>query len=91
MYVIKNEKGEKMNHYDLNTDNRGINKLNHNLYKTRDGEIYYHRIKFNPEDEEVISQINPDVVWALGFDEELIKKHYMKSRRWLIKDLKDVV
>ena len=80
-----------MNHSALNMDNRGINKLNHNLYKSADGEIYYHRIKFSPEDEEVISQINPDVIWALGFDEELIKKHYLKSRRWLIKELKEVI
>ncbi|GBD90793.1 hypothetical protein BMS3Abin04_01512 [bacterium BMS3Abin04] len=80
-----------MNNSALNMDNRGINKLNHNLYKSADGEIYYHRIKFSSEDEEVISQINPDVVWALGFDEELIKKHYLKSRRWLIKELKEVI
>ncbi|PID63086.1 MAG: hypothetical protein CR986_00465 [Ignavibacteriae bacterium] len=74
--------------FDWTIDNRGSNKFNHNLYKSINGEIYYHRIKFNEADEELISQINPDIIWALEFDEALIKKYYMNSRNWLLKELK---
>lgn len=73
--------------FDWNIDNRGSNKLNHNLYKTPSGEIYYHRIKFDHADQEIISQINPDVVWALEFDESVIKKYYLQSRNWLTKEI----
>ncbi|MBI1931875.1 MAG: hypothetical protein HYS24_05000 [Ignavibacteriales bacterium] len=72
--------------FDWTIDNRGSNKLNHNLYKTPQGNIYYHRLKFNNTDEEIISQVNPDVIWALEFDESVIKKYYLQSRNWLTKE-----
>ena len=65
--------------FDWTIDNRGSNKLNHNLYKTPQGEIYYHRLKFNNIDEEIITRVNPDVIWALEFDETSIKKYYLQS------------
>ncbi len=73
--------------FDWTIDNRGSNKLNHNLYKTPEGEIYYHRLKFDNIDEEIITQVNPDVIWALEFDEAVIKKYYLKSRDWLVKEM----
>lgn len=76
--------------FDWEIDNRGSNKFNHNLYKNANGEIYYHRIKFDNADEEIINCVNPDVIWALEFDEEVIKKYYLKSRNWLLKEVKAV-
>jgi hypothetical protein len=73
--------------FDWTVDNRGSNKLNHNLYRTPSGDIYYHRLKFSNSDEEIISQVNPDVIWALEFDETSIKKYYLQSRNWLTREL----
>ena len=75
---------------EWNIDNRGSNKLNHNLYKTPGGEIYYHRIKFDNSDQEIVSQVNPDVIWALEFDEDIIKKYYLRARNWLTKDISEM-
>jgi hypothetical protein len=87
---MKDRRSNKMyeaEKFDWTIDNRGSNKFNHNLYKTSNGEIYYHRLKYNNSDQEIISHINPDVIWALEFDETVIKKYYLKSRNWLVKDL----
>lgn len=57
----------------------------HNLYKNSVGVIYYHYMKINRNDLEIISDVDPAIVRKFGCREEDMKKHYLNERGWLTK------
>ncbi len=61
------------------------NEIAHNLYKNSVGVIYYHYMKINKNDQEIISNVDPAVVRKLGCLEDDMKKHYLLERGWLTK------